>query len=144
MGKIAPTIIDASFKPRRSTGMADSAMSQLPANEFDAVKAFVEALKRLEPKIQERALRYASEALGLQFPMPSQGTAGQLAPTADRSLPAPPVPSPALDIKSFMNKKAPRTDTQFAAAVAYYYRFEAPEAQRKNWINAKDLADAAR
>jgi hypothetical protein len=33
---------------------------------------------------------------------------------------------------------------QFATAVAYYYRFEVPEAQQKSAITAEDLQDAAR
>ncbi|HEV2022749.1 MAG TPA: hypothetical protein VGQ94_09480, partial [Terriglobales bacterium] len=33
---------------------------------------------------------------------------------------------------------------QFAAAAAYYYRFEAPELERKQSIGAQDLLDACR
>ena len=35
-------------------------------------------------------------------------------------------------------------DVQFAAAVAYYYRFEAPQAKRKDAINKDDLQEATR
>jgi collagenase-like PrtC family protease len=33
---------------------------------------------------------------------------------------------------------------QFAVVVAYFHRFEAPEAQRKNFITTEDLQEAAR
>ncbi len=116
------------------------------ANEFDAVKTFVEALKGLGPEIQERALRYASEALGLRPPASSQGPAGQVVTPqghAHGATTETPRHMPK-DIRTFTNAKAPKTDQQFAAVVAYYYRFEAPDAQRKEMIDAKDLAEAAR
>lgn len=47
-------------------------------------------------------------------------------------------------MKSFIAEKGPRSDNQFAAAVAYYWRFEAPEGSRKNRITAADLQDACR
>jgi hypothetical protein len=40
--------------------------------------------------------------------------------------------------------KNPKSDVQFVATVAYYYRFEAPEAERKDDITADDLQEAAR
>ena len=50
----------------------------------------------------------------------------------------------AMDIKTFMAMKKPSKDVQFAAAVAYYHRFEAPPAERKDAINKEDLQEAAR
>jgi len=41
-------------------------------------------------------------------------------------------------------RRKPRNDVQFAAAVAYYYRFEAPPADRKEAIDKEDLQEAAR
>lgn len=40
--------------------------------------------------------------------------------------------------------KAPKSDQQFAAAVAYFYRFEAPPAQKRDSINGEVLQEAAR
>lgn len=48
------------------------------------------------------------------------------------------------DIKQFTASKAPKSDQQFAAVVAYFYRFVASEAERKDAITAEDLKDAAR
>lgn len=49
-----------------------------------------------------------------------------------------------VDIKSFVDVKAPQSDRQLAAIVAYYYRFEAPASDRKESISKKDLEDACR
>lgn len=114
-------------------------------NELDAAKAIVETLKSLEKPQQERALRFASETLGLQLPTAHVAPnvpppAGHLAAPAL----APPTLERGLNIKQFSEAKAPKSDNQFAAVVAYYYRFEAPPEQRRDTINADVLANAAR
>ena len=43
-----------------------------------------------------------------------------------------------------MNEKAPKSDVHFAATVAYYYQFKAPENQRKDSITKEDLVEACR
>lgn len=63
---------------------------------------------------------------------------------ADHDPAAPATPGKASDIRTFIGNKRPATDIQFAAAVAYYYRFEFPEPQRKETIAADDLQDACR
>jgi hypothetical protein len=40
--------------------------------------------------------------------------------------------------------KKPKNDIQFAATVAYYYRFQAPSGKQKEEINKDDMADASR
>jgi len=49
-----------------------------------------------------------------------------------------------LDIKSFVAAKAPKSDVQYAATVAYYYRFEAPPERRRHTIDGDALQEAAR
>ena len=49
-----------------------------------------------------------------------------------------------VDIKSFVSVKAPQSDRQLAAVVAYYYRFEASASDRKESISKKDLEDVCR
>ena len=49
-----------------------------------------------------------------------------------------------MDIRTFVDQKAPRNDLQLVATIAYYYRFEAPEAERRNELDAKFLQDACR
>lgn len=116
-------------------------------NEFDAAKAIVEILRGLDKEEQERAMRFASEALGTRAPDVPSGS-GTPPPTGQGDGPGENTkttpPASVLDIKQFTQSKAPRSDQQFAAVVAYYYRFEAPTSERKDAIGAKDLTDAVR
>jgi hypothetical protein len=116
-------------------------------NEFDGAKVIVETLKGLDKEKQERALRFASETLGLHAPAVPGGAgppppAGQ-APVPEEKTEASP-PGRVVDIKQFTESKAPKTDQQFAAVVAYYYRFQAPANERKESIGVKDLLEAVR
>jgi len=127
-------------------------MTRPPANtldDLDAVRTIVGALKKFPTADQQRILRWAQEKIGLAGSSP---TADQ--PPAAHSQypvdpPASPTPAshptnPPSDIKTFILTKTPNSDTQFAAAVAYYHRFEAPTSARKDTIAADDLHDACR
>lgn len=111
-------------------------------NEFDAAKIIAETLAGLDRPQQERALRFASEALGLKIP--------ELSAPAASSTEVPPVlysareATKVTDIKQFTEAKAPQSDQQFAAVAAYYYQFEAPAQSRRDTINAELLGEAAR
>ncbi|HEY7313699.1 MAG TPA: hypothetical protein VH643_30395 [Gemmataceae bacterium] len=118
---------------------------QPETSHFDAAKSIVEALKGLDKTSQTLALRFASETLGLQLAATAQ------MPNAPVTAASPSVPQHGIggathstDIKQFAAAKAPKSDQQFAAVVAYFYRFEAPEAQRKDAIDADALQEAAR
>lgn len=109
-------------------------------NEFDAAKVIVETLKGLDKQQQARAIKFACESLEMQSPVTGAASAagGTTPPTGASATPA------AQDIKQFTLAKAPKSDQQFAAVVAYFHRFVAPEDQRKDTITAKDLTEAAR
>jgi hypothetical protein len=113
-------------------------------NEFDAAKAIAEILKQLDRAQQERAIRFASESLGLAAARHTQ-PANTQAP-APGTVAVSPVATPvhSTDIKQFTEAKAPKSDQQFAAVAAYFYQFEAPEGERKEAINMEDLKNAAR
>lgn len=127
-------------------------MTDKVVDDLDAVRTIVETLKSFKPEEQQRILRWAVEKVGL----PS--SPGPNTPTG--SLPPPPSAGPsapsghtlatssstnaAVDIKSFIDQKQPRSDVQFAATVAYYLRFEAPPAERKESIDKDDLQEACR
>jgi hypothetical protein len=128
----------------------------LSSEDFDAAKAVFEQLKDLPPERQARVLRWISEGLGIPNAGPSlQSNASTLIPS-DITPPTPVQLAPPAgletpmaqgsprDIKSFVAEKAPSSDNQFAAVVAYFYRFEAPAAQRLDAIDSKVLQDAAR
>ncbi len=109
-----------------------------PQDDLDAVRAIAAALEGFDAPSQERILRWARERVGL-------GSVGPPTPPAPGA-PAQTQGAPlvAKDIKSFVDAKGPKTDNQFAAVVAYYYRFEAPPAEQKTSITATDLQDATR
>lgn len=110
---------------------------------FDAAKAIVKTLQSMDKTQQQQALRFASASLALGLPTTPS------APAVTPPLPAAnPVPSPVMsaqsaDIKQFTMAKKPKSDQQFAAVVAYYYRFEAPAPDRKDAIGSDDLTQAA-
>lgn len=124
----------------------------LSSEDFDAAKAVFEQLKDLPRDRQERVLRWISEGIGIHLvgaavqvgaapPQTENATAGMQ--TEARTHLHQHVAA-AQDIKSFVGDKAPKSDNQFAAVVAYYYRFEAPAAQRKDSIDSAVLQEAAR
>jgi hypothetical protein len=124
----------------------NSYMSATKLDDLDAVRTVVDAIKDFNAEEQQRILRWVIEKLKLPQPfaasvhtVPSSGTV----PPATLH-PVSPTPGHAIDIKTFISEKKPRNDVQFAATVAYYYRFEAPLAERKDVINKEDLQDATR
>jgi hypothetical protein len=116
------------------------------AEDFDIGKAIFDQLKELSFERQQRVLRWVSEALGI----PASTTVTQ--PPQDIGIQNPLLPAqvvsapgtPTTDIKTFIASKSPKSDQQFAAAVAYFHRFEAPVAERRNSIDAKLLQEATR
>lgn len=119
-----------------------------PKDDLEAVRAVVEALKDFESDDLQRIFRWVAEKLGLPQPFaavvhpppPALVGGGALPPAA----PSQPLPGGVLDIKTFIATKKPRNDVQFAATVAYYYRFEAPQTERKDAIDKEDLQEATR
>ena len=111
-------------------------------DEFEAARVIVETLKKLEKQQQERAMRFAGESLGL--PGHTTIATPPVVHVPQHSSPSTAPAGRVVDIKQFTESKSPRSDQQFAAVVAYYYRFEAPPEQQKDTINMAVLADAAR
>ncbi len=112
-------------------------------SHFDAAKVIVDTLRKLDKASQTLAMRFAAETLGLQAAPPQQ----QHSPQLPSALPIAPPASSVIhssDIKQFATAKAPKSDQQFAAVVAYFFRFEAPEPHRKDTIDANTLIEAAR
>lgn len=121
-----------------------------PIDDFEAAKAVFQQLRDLPRERQERVLRWVAEGLGLRPPV-AASRSGEGSPEAPGAPPPSTVAAPSgapsatsTDIKSFIATKKPSSDQQFATAVAYYYRFEAPPAQRREVINTEILQEAAR
>jgi len=113
------------------------------ADDLDAVRAVVDALKAFPAEEQRRILRWAQEKLGLPVsPSPMAGATPAVLPEA--SLTTSGSTARPRDIRAFLQQKSPSSDNQFAAVVAYYFAFEAPDTEKKSEITASDLQHAAR
>ncbi len=120
-------------------------------SDFMAAEEIKGILQGRDKAEQERIIRWVTESLGL-------AAMASLASAHPASASPPVVTLPpahvgqhahgtqerAQDIKSFVDEKKPKSDMQFAAVVAYFYSFEAPEANRKLTITADELQEAAR
>jgi len=110
-----------------------------PSDDLEAVRIISEALKAFDDKEKDRIIRWARERLGLQ-----QDQAIQTSVLPAQQSSNTPIQVHSSDIKTFVDSKNPRNDVQFAATIAYYYRFEAPENERKEAITSADLQEACR
>ena len=119
-------------------------------DDLEAVRTIAAALSGFSPEEQERIIRWAREKLGLApAPRTLPETRTPLTPPALPPRPVEPAEqtqpyASAKDLKTFVTAKSPKRDVQFAATVAYFYRFEAPPEQRKNEIDSVALQDACR
>jgi hypothetical protein len=126
-------------------------MSTPKLDDIEAVRTIFETIKDFNSEDQQRILRWVAEKVKLPQPFAPLGQVaahGPLPPTAATLPSASHAAAVAVvggrDIKTFMDEKKPRNDVQFAAAVAYYHRFESPLVERKETINKEDLQEAAR
>lgn len=115
-------------------------MSTTTPDEYDALRTIVKTLEAFGGDDQSRILRWAAEKLGLGQLSRAQESTGT--PAARGPGPETPKAAGVIDIKSFVAQKKPKNDVQFAAVVAYYFRFVAPE--KKDSITQADLLDACR
>ena len=125
-------------------------MSAAKSDDFDATRAVIDAVKDFKSDEQQRIFRWAAEKLGLPEPFSSPvASPAQLRPPtaahgSDMTQPPATSGTPTQDIRSFVAAKNPKSDVQFAATIAYYYQFEAPQSERKPSINGEDLQEATR
>lgn len=127
-------------------------MTTTSENDFDSAKAVAEQLTGMDKERQQRILRWVAESLGLDFGKGEStlrrtsdtGTGSEEAGTAHNALQRHHRERRSPDIKSFVDSKKPKSDVQFAAVVAYFYRFEASPETRKDSIDAQAFQEAAR
>ncbi|MGE5114538.1 MAG: hypothetical protein ACM3JB_27065, partial [Acidobacteriaceae bacterium] len=120
-------------------------------DDLEAVRNVVAALDGFTTDEQERIIRWAREKVNLpvaaQFVpavAPAAAAAGTIAPgTALPTLPAA-SQGTGKDLKTFVDEKKPKNDVQFAATVAYYYRFELPSEKSKAEVDSDDLQEDCR
>lgn len=108
-------------------------MSTPNIDDLDAVRTIVDTLKGFATEDQQRILRWVAEKFNFpQLPQslsqttPLSPRPGSESSPAMNRYPGAQAPGAAIDIKTFVAEKKPRNDVQFAATVAYYYRFESP------------------
>lgn len=124
--------------------------STTKTDDLDAVRKIVEALTEFKPEDQQRILRWVREKVGLPAHAPESLHSPTTPPLQGSTLGlggSPLAPShgrAGKDIKSFVDEKNPISDTHLAATVAYYFRYEAPDGERKDSIDANGLRDACR
>ncbi|MDI6802791.1 MAG: hypothetical protein QME58_02955 [Bacteroidota bacterium] len=106
-------------------------MSQKP-DDLEAVRAICIALEPFDETERGKIIKWASERIGIKSitPLPAPNTS--------------PPTSGGKDIKTFLEEKNPTSANQLVAAVAYYYKFEAPASEKKNAITKDDLMEASR
>ncbi len=109
-------------------------------DDLEAVRALVTTLEKFDKNEQERIIRWAREKLGLNVAQVQSAVPAQIVQQPGSQQ----FQGSVKDLKSFVNEKNPSSDMQFAVTVAYYYKFEAPENERKDSINSDTLQDAAR
>lgn len=123
-----------------------SPSSVTPAKSpLDAAQKIVVELTGMTPEHQTLALKFAVETLGLKpqnIPFPTA-----ISPIAAQQPAQPHVSVGAdhsTDIRAFTAMKAPKSDRQFTAVVAYFYQFEAKPEDRRDVVNADTMKEAAR
>jgi hypothetical protein len=116
-------------------------------DDLNAVRSIRDALVGFSNDEQERIIRWACESMALAGPLPAAVRATSHAPiVVPPSVPVTPAAASNVpkNIHTFVNEKNPKTDMQLATTIAYYYRFESPEKERRDEIDAKFLRDACR
>jgi len=111
-------------------------------DDLEALRTIVAALTPFKQPDQERIIRWAKEKLGL----PADIKPAEIQPSGGGPPAAHPATAPqhGMTIKHFVEQKSPKSENQFAAVVAYYHRFEASGAERKDTITSSDLLEACR
>jgi hypothetical protein len=120
-------------------------------SDFMAAEEIKAILNGRDQAEQERIIRWVNESLGLSAVPKVIAPTGLPASTAPQppsvtnaAAPSHWTPPAKKDIRSFVDEKKPKSDVQFAVVAAYFYRFAAPETERKDTIIAKDLDNAGR
>lgn len=113
-------------------------------DDLEAVRTIAATLEKFNKNDQERIIRWACEKLGFETPQSQLLNQQQVSPQASLQNINNQFSGTVKDLKSFVNEKNPSSDMQFAATVAYYYKFEAPVNERKDLITNTILQDAAR
>lgn len=130
---------------------SETTTAQQKPDNLEAARTVRDALQGFTSEEQQLILRWAAESLGIApiASVPAPRLMERLeSPPATLSAPStrtkPGGQTPVKNVKTFVDEKNPQTDIHLAATIAYFYRFETPEAERKEDIDAAFLRDALR
>lgn len=118
-------------------------MTKQQLDDLQAVRAIADTLEPFSQDDRERIIRWAREKIGMPTGQRVGTTSTPVAPHPP-TVPREEQPRTTRDIKTFIQEKAPQSDQQLAATVAYFYAFESQTAERKESIGSDDLIDACR
>jgi hypothetical protein len=113
------------------------------ADDLEAVRILADTLQPFAAEDRERIIRWAREKVGMTATVTQSVPQRTDVPPPDAAKDSA-TGQTVVDIKKFVIEKAPRSDVHFAAAVAYFHQFKAPENQRKDSITKEDLVEACR
>ena len=113
------------------------------SSDFETASKISALLRNVSKDRQQKILRWVAEDLDVLLAGAGPSTSGATLSDVARYSPTQQAPR-TTDIKSFVAAKNPRSDMQFAAVVAYYYRFEAPPDESLESISPEVLQNAAR
>jgi len=117
-----------------------------PSDDFSAAKQIYEMLKSISGDRQARVLRWVGEGLGIAPAQASATAVNPLTTPADPVAAAIPVvisdkhPS----LQEFCEQKKPDNDIQFSVVVAYWYKYKAQPASRRDTIDKATIENAFR
>jgi hypothetical protein len=115
-------------------------MSDPVDNEIEAIKSVLEALTPLSPKARSSLLEYIIKRLDISTPDRGERHEPAVGTIPGRLSENKPTPTPAVvHIEQFKDQKKPRSANEMAALVAYYLTNIAPEDDRKETVNQKDI-----
>src|SRR5262249_6587626 len=104
-------------------------------DDFDAANTIADILKDLDAERRQQVLRWVAESFDIAISA-GTGSAASLGVVAGTT---PTATQPASDIRTFVEQKSPKSDVQFAAVAAYFYRFVAPSNAQLDAISANIL-----
>lgn len=118
-------------------------------DDLDAVRIISDTLNAFKGDEQQRIMRWVHEKLNLVPMKETKPISDYIPPSKNENIKEKTYQRENTefsntDIRTFINSKRPNSDNQFAACVAYYYRFEAPGDEKKDMITSADLQDATR
>jgi len=108
---------------------------------FQAAHLLHKCVQQIPEGLRQRALSLVAANLNMSLEI--QGQAQRASENTSDSSYGVNLPS-SVDIKSFVENKAPQNDIQYVAVVAYYYRFEAPQRERRDAVDARTIQDSTR